>query len=95
MYVMRARNPEGLGLPWFIPVIAAIGASTGSALAHRLISGPSSPSQKDIEKQLKLEQQLEIERQMQAAAIQQQQTEQLGKLLMPALGLVALVMLLR
>lgn len=96
MYVMGARKPEGLGLaPWIVPLLVSIGGTAGGAFATRLIAGPSSPSQKDLEEQIRLQHRLEIQRQMQAAAIQRQQTAQLGSYLMPALGVAALVMLLR
>lgn len=96
MYVVRrAREPEGLGVAWLIPLIVGIATSVGGAAATRLISGPSSPSQKQIEEQLKLQQQLEIQRMLEQERIQRQQVEQISKLAIPAIGAVALVMLLR
>lgn len=97
MYVITrpAREPEGLGVAWLIPLIISLVTATGGAVATRLISGPSSPSQKRVEAQLKLQQQLEIQRMHEQQKIQQQQTEQLGQYVLPALGLVALVMVLR
>lgn len=97
MYVLRpAREPEGLGIaPWLIPLIIGIATSAGGAVATRLISGPSSPSQRQVEAQLRLQQQLEIQRMQEQQRIQQQQTAQLAQYALPALGLVAVVMLLR
>lgn len=101
MYVVRpvrptfGREPEGLGLFWLIPIIAAAAGTIGSAVATRLISGPSSPSQKQIEEQLKLQQRLEIEKMVTQQQLQQQQVEQIKQLAIPALGIAAVVMLLR
>lgn len=97
MYVAARprREPEGLGLPWFIPIIAAVAGTVGSAAASRLISGPSSPSQKDIEEQIKLQHQLEIQRMFEQQRIQQQQVQQLSSVALPALALIGLVMILR
>lgn len=89
-------DADGLGLaPWIIPVLTSVGATVAGALTTRLLSGPSSPSQKDIEAQMKLQTQLDIQRMMAAQQVQQQQTSELGSYLLPALGVVALVMLLR
>jgi hypothetical protein len=89
------KEPDGLGIFWLIPILVAAAASVGTAAATRLISGPSSPSQKQVEAQLKLQQQLEIERMVQQQQLQQQQVQQLAKYALPALGLVALVAVLR
>jgi hypothetical protein len=89
------RQPDGLGLLWFIPIIAAIAGAVGSAAATRLISGPSSPSQRQIEEQMRLQQRLEIERMLEQERVQQRGTEQIVSYAPLALGAVALVMLLR
>lgn len=86
------RDADGLGIaPWLVDLIVGVGGSVSSAVATRLISRPSSPSQKEIEDQIRLQHQLEIERML----MQQQQTEQVAKYALPLVGLVALVMLLR
>lgn len=90
---MYARRPvDGLGvLPvWVIPLITAGGAATAT-IASALIMRPSSPKQEAIESQIKLQHELEIKRML----AQQQQTEQLMPYVLPAVGVVALVMLLR
>lgn len=89
------REPDGLGLAWLVPLIVSIAGAFGSAAATRLISGPSSPSEKQIEAQLKLTQQLEIQKMVQQQQLQQQQIQQLAQYALPALGLVALVAILR
>jgi uncharacterized membrane-anchored protein YhcB (DUF1043 family) len=89
------KEPDGLGLAWFIPIIVAIAGSVGGAVATRLISGPSSPSQRQIEEQMRLQQRLEIERMLEQEQVQQRQTEQIVSYAPLALGAVALVMLLR
>jgi hypothetical protein len=89
------REPDGLGVLWFIPIIVAVAAAAGSAAATRLISGPSSPSQRQIEEQMRLQQRLEIERMLEQERIQRGQTEQIVSYAPLALGAVALVMLLR
>lgn len=82
-------------MPWWLSyLVLPIGASVGGALATKYIVG-GSPSQKDIEKQMKLQQQLEIQRMVQQQAVQSQQTQEVGSYLLPALGVVALVMLLK
>ena len=82
MYTHLERDRAGLG---FIPfsqlletIILPIGATAGGALATRLIAGSSSPSQKDIEAQLKLQAQLDIQR-MQAQQQTQQRTQRVNK----------------
>lgn len=97
MYVLAVgpKEPEGLGFAWVIPIIAAVASAFAGPVAVRLISGPSSTSQKAVEAQLKLQQQLEVQRMYEQQKIQQQQTEQLAKYALPALGLVALVAVLR
>lgn len=104
MYTARIRSPEalrdvehdGLGFgPLVAGIIAAIVSAAGSAAAQRLISGPSSPSQKQVEAQLKLQSQLEIRRMLEQSRIQQQQTDQIAKYALPLLGIAAVVMLLR
>lgn len=89
------REPEGLGVAWFIPIIAAAVSAFGGVAAQRLIHGPSSTSQKAVEEQIKLQHQLEIQRMLEQQKIQAQQTDQLSRYALPALGLVALVALLR
>lgn len=89
------REPDGLGLAFIPMLILSLAGAIGSAAATRLISGPSSPSQKQIESQLKLQQQLEVERMIQEQQLQQQQVSQLAQYALPALGLVALVAVLR
>ena len=91
-----ARQTEGLGFAFdfgkiLTDVIIPVGGTIGSAFAVKLISGPSGPSQKEIEKQIRLQQQFEIQK----AVMQQQQTRELMQYALPAAGLVALVMLLR
>lgn len=89
------RAPEGLGLPFeqiLTDFILPVGATVGGALATRLITGPSTPSQKDIEAQMKLQTQLEIQRMMAA----EQSTSDLAKSLLPVGAVVlGLVLLLR
>lgn len=97
MYAPRptVRQPDGLGLPFFlIPLLVGIAGSVGSAVATRLISGPSSPSQRQVEEQMRLQHQLEIQRMLQQQQIQQQQTEQIASYAPLALGALALVMVL-
>jgi hypothetical protein len=89
------REPDGLGLAWFIPIIAAAVSAFGSVAAQRLISGPSSTSQRAVEEQMRLQQRLEIERMLEQERIQRGQTEQIVSYAPLALGAVALVMLLR
>jgi hypothetical protein len=90
------KEPDGLGIaPIVIGIIAAIATAAGSAVATRLISGPSSPSQRQIEEQMRLQQRLEIERMLEQEQVQQRQTEQIVSYAPLALGAVALVMLLR
>ena len=100
MYTPLERDRAGLGfvVPWdqlLSSVILPIGATAGGALATRLIAGSSSPSQKDIEAQLKLRAQLDIQRMQAQQHTQQQQTESLMRYALPAAGVFALVMLLR
>lgn len=86
-------DADGLGIAdWVIPLITSVGASVGGALATKLIL---SPKKKDVEAQMKLQTQLDIQRMMAGQQIQQQQTAEVGSYLLPALGVVALVMLLR
>lgn len=86
-------DADGLGLaPWIIPIVASVGSSVAGALATKWLL---SPKQKDIEAQMKLQTQLDIQRMMAGQQIQQQQTADVGSYLVPALGVLALVMLLR
>lgn len=91
---MYGRRDSGLGFAW-MPILTGlvlpVGATVSSALATRFISRPSSPSQEEIERQIKLQHQLEIERML----VQQRQTEQVASFALPAIGILALVMLLR
>lgn len=88
-------DADGLGIaPWIIPLVGSIGASVAGALATKYIVGGSGPSQKEVEKQMKLQQQEEIRRMVQAQA-ERARGEETGGYLLPALGVVALVMLLR
>jgi hypothetical protein len=90
------REPDGLGIaPVIIGIIAAVASAAGSAVATRLISGPSSPSQRQIEEQMRLQQRLEIERMLEQERVQQRGTEQIVSYAPLALGAIALVMLLR
>ena len=91
MYSPQARQGSGLGIaPLVLALIAAGATIGGTALAARISAG-AGPSQQEIEEQMRLQQQLEIERQ----AIAGEQTRQTAKLLLPAAGALALVMLLR
>ena len=86
------REPDGLGIvPWLIPLIIGIATAAGGAVATRLISGPSSPSQKQVEAQLKLQSQLEIQRMLEQQKIQERQVDQLAQYVPLALGALVLV----
>jgi hypothetical protein len=86
---------DGLGLPVFvIPLVAAVAGAFAGPAAARLFSGPSSTSQEAVEKQIKLQHELEIKRMLEQSRIQSQQVDQLAPLVLPALGLFALVAVL-
>lgn len=94
MYEPRVtRRPGGLGFwtDFLTQFVLPVGATTAGALTTRFIARPSSPSQEDVERQIKLQHQLEIERML----VQQQQTGQVASFALPAIGILALVMLLR
>lgn len=95
MYTVAAPR-DGLGIAdWIVPLLTSVGGAVGGAVATRLIIGPSSPSQKEIEKQLKLQAQLDTQRAIQQQAIQSQQVQEVGSYLVPAVAILGLVMLLR
>jgi hypothetical protein len=81
-------------MPWFIPIILAVATTAGSAVATRLITGPSTPSQKQIEAQLKLQHELEIQRMLEQQKIQERQVDQLAQYAPLALGALVLVAVL-
>jgi len=92
--VMAPR--DGLGIAdWVIPLLASIGGTVGGAVATRLLVGPSTPTQREVEAAIKAQTRADIERMYAGSQIQQQQVEELGPYLVPALGVLALVMLLR
>lgn len=92
MYAREAVSRGGLGLPaWVVPAIVAGAGAGGTILAAKIAAGASTPKQEDIERQIRLQHQLELER----AMVGQQQFERTSSLLMPAIGVLALVMLLR
>ena len=83
-----AANP----LPAFvIPLIAILGGATATIVSAKIMAGASTPKQEEIEKQIRLQHQLELERR----AMEQQQTQQTASFLMPVVGVLALIMLLR
>jgi len=84
-----------LGVFWLIPILVGAAATIGTTVATRLITGPSSPSQKQVEAQIKLQHQLEIQRMLEQQKIQAQQVDQLASYAPLALGALALVALLR
>ena len=85
------REPDGLGMAWFIPLIAAAVSAFAGAGAQRLFSGPSSTSQKAVEARLKLQSQLEIQRMLEQQKIQTQQVDQFVQYVPLALGALVLV----
>lgn len=89
------REPDGLGVFWLIPILASMAASVGAAEVTKLISGPSSPKEKDIEAQMKLQAELQAKQAVQQQLAQQQQIQQIGQYALPALAIVALVSILR
>jgi len=88
------REPEGLGMAWFIPIIAAAVSAFAAPAAVRLFSGPSSTSQKAVEAQIKLQHELEIKRMLEQQKIQTQQVGQLASYAPLALGALVLVAVL-
>lgn len=89
-------DADGLGIAdWIVPLITSVGGAVGGAIATRAILGRPSPSQKEVEKQIRLQQELEIQRMLEQQRIQSQQTQELGGYLLPAVGILALVMLMR
>lgn len=93
MYGPALRQPDGLGgfADILANVILPVGGAIGGALATRLVMGPSTPSQKDLEAQMKLQTQLDIQRSM----VQQQQTMEFAQYLVPAAAILGLVLILR
>lgn len=91
MYSDTAAQGDGLGVVWFVPLIIAAAASVGGTLLAAKISAGAGPSQKEIEAQIRLQQQLQIEQQ----TLAHEQTIETAGFLLPAVGALALVMLLR
>ena len=91
MYSDTAAQGDGLGIaPLILVAITAAASIGGSALAAKIASG-AGPDQKEIEAQIRLQQQLQIEQQ----TLAHEQTIQTAGFLLPAVGALALVMLLR
>lgn len=93
MYV--ATTPGGLGISPAALAIIGIAASTGGSILAARLSRPRTPSQRDLEEQLRLQTELEIQRMQAAQQVQSQHTSELGRYLVPAAAVLALVMLLR
>lgn len=91
MYSDTTARGDGLGvLPIVFALIAAGATIGGTVLAAKIMAG-AGPDQKEIEAQLRLQQQLQIEQQ----TLAHEQTIQTTGFLLPAVGALALVMLLR
>ncbi len=91
MYSDTSARGDGLGIaPIIIAAIAAAASIGGSALAAKIAAG-AGPDQEEFEAQIRLQQQLQIEQQ----ALAHEQTLQTAGFLLPAVGVLALVMLLR
>lgn len=91
MYSDTAAQGDGLGIaPLIVAGIMAAATIGGSVLAAKIGAG-AGPDQQEIEAQIRLQQQLQIEQQ----TLAHEQTLQTAGFLLPAVGVLALVMLLR
>lgn len=91
MYSNTAVHGDGLGIAPIIPFIIAAAATIGGSVLAAKIAAGAGPNQQEIEAQIRLQQQLQIERQ----TLEHEQTLQTASFLLPAVGALALVMLLR